>query len=436
MGFPTTHIICCSALYSLFIMSLTSAQSQPAYDYRTMKSFGVNLGSWVSLEKWIYPSLFERHAPNAIDEWTFSEQALDPAAALLEHWNTFVTEDVIELFAGIHGNHLRIPVGYWAFIQPDEGEPYVSTGQKAQLERILGYCEKYNLYAIIDLHGMPGSQNGEHHSGRTGAVEFYSDYNQQRSRNTIQAVVNWINNLNSTLKARVSAIQPVNEPHIETSDDLAKLKSFYTDAFEIINSADYKVTMLFGDGFQGLEAFADFLLPTDNAVIDLHPYFTFPPHSNTNKTAIIEGICSRLTLQETFHLPVFYGEWSVSSGIPSDDMKWFRTMMDTQVYAYKNGGVGFTFWTLRNEAVPNDLCGRPGQSSYNCFEGIAWSLEKLINAGIVTERTFLETPNQQCTQNPTDIPTESPTPDPNSAMLNICSVFLFMVCLSVSIKTV
>ncbi len=379
------------------------------------------MGSWISLERWIYPSLFETHAPNASDEWTFCEQASDPTTALLEHWNTFVTEDLIALFSSVHGNHLRIPVGYWAFIQPDDDEPYVSIGQKAQLERVLGYCDKYNMYAIIDLHGMPGSQNGEHHSGRTGPVEFYSDYNMERSRNTIRAVVDWMNSLNSTLKTRIAAISPVNEPHVETSVDFEKLKRFYMDSYEMINSSPYKVWMVFGDGFQGLDGFSDFLLPTDNAVIDLHPYFTFPPQSNTNKTAIIEGICRRLTLQESFHLPVFFGEWSVSSGIPNDDMDWFRTMMDSQVYAYKNGGVGFTFWTLRNEAVPNNLCGLPNQSSYNCFEGIAWSMEKLINAGVVTEKTFTESINQKCT--------------PNSAVLSRSNFFVMLVCLFVCIAT-
>lgn len=355
----------------------------------------------MSLERWIYPSLFETFAPNATDEWTFSIQADNATSALLQHWNTFVTEDLIALFAGVNGNHLRIPVGYWAFIAPDSDEPYVSSGQKAQLERILGYCDKYNLYAIIDLHGMPGSQNGEHHSGRgTGSVEFYSDYNMERSRRTIRAVVEWMNSLSPTLKRRISAIQPVNEPHVATSADFEKLKRFYLDSYGIISASPYKVSMIFGDGFQGLDAFSDFLPSSvDNAVIDLHPYFTFPPSSNVNKTAIIEGICSRLTIQDNFHLPVFYGEWSLSSGIlPNNDMDWFSTMMDSQVFAYKSGGgsAGFAFWTLRNEAVANDLCGVPGQSSYNCFEGIAWSMEKLINAGIVTADTFAKSSNQQC----------------------------------------
>lgn len=123
----------------------------------------------------------------------------------------------------------------------------------------------------------------------------------------------------------------------------------------------------------------------------IDPYFAFPP--NNNKTQIIEGICSRLDLPGRFHLPVFYGEWSIASGVPHNS-DWFKQMMDTQVYAYKQSA-GFAFWTMKNFAVPNSLCGNGG-SSYNCFEGRTWSFLSLIDEDVITATTFNETRNQQC----------------------------------------
>jgi len=38
-----------------------------------MKVYGVNLGNWLLLERWMDDSLFIRHAPNAIDQWTFDQ---------------------------------------------------------------------------------------------------------------------------------------------------------------------------------------------------------------------------------------------------------------------------------------------------------------------------------------------------------------------------
>ena len=55
-------------------------------------------------------------------------------------------------------NHVRIPIGYWAFnVAP--GEPYIS-GQQAYLLQAISWAQTYNLKVIIDLHGAPGSQNG------------------------------------------------------------------------------------------------------------------------------------------------------------------------------------------------------------------------------------------------------------------------------------
>lgn len=212
------------------------------------------------------PTIFNRYAPNCEDEWCLSQQP-NAAQALQDHWNSWITEDDFRLLARVHANHIRIPVGYWAFIQPDAGEPYVSYGQKAQLERILGYCNTYNIFAIIDLHGLPGSQNGEAHSGRIGAIEFFTDHNIQRSLRTVQAVVDWMNGLNPTLKSKIASVQSANEPRVSNSNQLDTLKHFYTNAFNIINASPYKVPMMFHDGFQGLNAFNNFLPPPANAVI-------------------------------------------------------------------------------------------------------------------------------------------------------------------------
>jgi hypothetical protein len=55
-------------------------------------------------------------------------------------------------------NHVRIPIGYWAYdIGP--GEPYIS-GQQNYLLKAIAWASTYNLKVIVDLHGVPGSQNG------------------------------------------------------------------------------------------------------------------------------------------------------------------------------------------------------------------------------------------------------------------------------------
>lgn len=133
---------------------------------------------------------------------------------------------------------------------------------------------------------------------------------------------------------------------------------------------------MFHDGFQGLNAFSGFLLPPANAVIDLHPYHAFPPDYDTN--SIIRNICNTRSYAESFHLPVFFGEWSLASGVANSDW-WLRQMMDTQVSVFKNGGAGGTFWALKNKINSN-----------------VWSFEQLVQEGIINAGTFSYHTNAQC----------------------------------------
>lgn len=55
-------------------------------------------------------------------------------------------------------NHVRIPIGYWAF-QVGPGEPYIQ-GQLPYLKNAVQWAGNHGLKVIVDLHGAPGSQNG------------------------------------------------------------------------------------------------------------------------------------------------------------------------------------------------------------------------------------------------------------------------------------
>ncbi|KAI8362661.1 glycoside hydrolase superfamily [Blakeslea trispora] len=359
------YVVCCLA---------ATAYSSPTkidgteFNYWTSKAWGANLGNWLILERWMNPSFFEEHAPHAKDEWTFCQQASNSSKLLQDHWNHWVTEQDFKLLSDAKANHVRIPVGYWAFLKPNASEPYVSSGQKEQIKRILNYCKKYNMYAILDLHGLPGSQNGKDHSGRTGKIEFYSQHNRERSLEALQAMVNWMNQLDDNLKSRVSAIESANEPHVDSEKELKMLKDYYTRAYKIISSSRYKVPMMFHDGFLGLDRWSDFLPSSANAIIDLHPYYVFPPEQN--ETKILQSICDAKKSASAFHLPVFFGEWSVASGVDTTD-HWLRRMMDTQISAYTSGGVGGTLWSIKN-----------------AVNSTTWSFELLQKSNIITNTTF------------------------------------------------
>jgi len=69
-------------------------------------------------------------------------------------------------------NHVRLPIGYWAW-DVGAGEPYIQ-GQLHYLRRAVRWAKNNGLKLIIDLHGVPGSQNGY------GYVLFLANACQER----------------------------------------------------------------------------------------------------------------------------------------------------------------------------------------------------------------------------------------------------------------
>lgn len=76
----------------------------------------------------------------------------------MRHRHVFAFCLVKDTDASCSLNHVRLPVGYWAF-EVGAGEPYIQ-GQLFYLESAVNWAANYGVKVIIDLHGAPGSQNG------------------------------------------------------------------------------------------------------------------------------------------------------------------------------------------------------------------------------------------------------------------------------------
>lgn len=114
--------------------------------YGAAKVRGVNLGGWLVLEPWIRPSLFQQFVGSsnpAVDEYTFCQTlGYQNAAAQLEaHWSTWYTESDFADFASYGLNHVRLPIGYWAF-DVSGGEPFVQ-GQEKYLQLALTWASNH-----------------------------------------------------------------------------------------------------------------------------------------------------------------------------------------------------------------------------------------------------------------------------------------------------
>ncbi|KAJ7843740.1 glycoside hydrolase family 5 protein [Mycena olivaceomarginata] len=137
--------------------------------------YGVNLGGWFVLEPFIAPALFQAY-PAASDEWSLSTlmRADGTLEAKMEaHYDTFITEQDIAQIAGAGLN--------WHLVRhrPSkrdgtvESEPFLEGVCGRYIVRLFGWAKKSTASGVnLDLHTVPGSQNGYNHSGKGGQINF------------------------------------------------------------------------------------------------------------------------------------------------------------------------------------------------------------------------------------------------------------------------
>ena len=249
------------------------------FAYGTMPIRGVNLGGWFSLEPFITPSMFNSYDSklDIVDEYSLTQHLgpSDAAKTLEQHYSQFMNEQTFQEVQAAGFDHVRIPYSYWA-VTTYPGDPYVPKISWRYLLRGIEYARKYGLRVNLDLHAVPGSQNGWNHSGRQGSVGWLNGtdgaLNAQRSLD-----------LHTQLSAFfaqprydnvVTIYGLVNEPKMTVLPEQDVL-DWTTKAIDIVRKNGVKQTITFGDGFLGLPNWQGKLAGIDNLVMDAHQYVIF-----------------------------------------------------------------------------------------------------------------------------------------------------------------
>ncbi|KAI1343137.1 glycoside hydrolase family 5 protein [Xylariaceae sp. FL0016] len=247
-------------------------------DYADTPARGVNLGGWLSLEPFITPSLFNYDSKfGIIDEYTLTTY-LGPttaASTIEKHYATFVTESTFQEIQAAGLDHVRIPFSYWA-VQTYDDDPYVFRTSWRYLLRGIEYARKYGLRVNLDLHGLPGSQNGWNHSGRQGIVRWLNgtdgDTNAQRSLDVHDRLSKFF--AQDRYKNIVTFYGLANEPRM-VNLDADRVTNWTTYAYNLVRKNGVEANIVFGDGFMGLANWQGKLTDMDGLVLDVHQYVIF-----------------------------------------------------------------------------------------------------------------------------------------------------------------
>ncbi|KAJ9119310.1 hypothetical protein QFC24_005781 [Naganishia onofrii] len=372
-------------LYLFFcIFTVAFAQNrQPNAVGEVASVRGVNLGGWFVTEPWITPSLYSvgGSADTPIDEWSLCATLGKKKAfnSLQDHWGSFFDRGDFEDIAAAGLNAVRIPVGYWNIIDILDFEPYVG-GAYPYIIRAVYWAAELGISVLLDLHGLPGSQNGQDNSGLSNIVSFQA--NQTNFDRAVAAVRNLTEEFSKEIyNGTVTTIELMNEPRISDANfTMSQLKAYYSAAGQTVRQySNGAMRVLMHDAFWGPGYWAGFD-PLSNTTstspewldIDLHNYFAFAPNNNLPQEEILEKICNTSQyLRNTASLsPVLVGEWSLETGTAPNASPigraaqsqarrtWFRKLFEAQLSSYS--AFGWYFWTWKTEYDINTWSYRRG----------------------------------------------------------------------------
>lgn len=378
--------------------ALPNLPADSGFDYRNLKVRGVNLGNWLLFEGWMDSSLMQAlndHAINApwpnpiIDEWTaglYSDRGW-ASYVLQKHFDEWMTEDDWKAIKAAGLNHVRIPVPYFMFAEAmGPNAPYLTLNRFAKLKEGVMMAKKYDLKVWIDLHSVPGSQNGFDNSGRSGPINWANNpaYYTQTQYAFNRLVTEFTQD---AYAGTVTAIQAVNEPKANVVPAVQELLNKYypwaRNKVAIPDGWNKYSNMLLAvhDGFQGLQYWQNFWTgrARHRVLLDTHPYFVYSDwqHKATD-TQRLQQACQLVDsfAQSQKYYPSIAGEWNVNG--PNGDraadrdlpvgpikfpagpsypysvkyMAFMARNFKTQQFIFEQGG-GWIQWSWRNDNNPD-----------------------------------------------------------------------------------
>jgi len=322
----------------------------------TISLHGVNLGGWLMMEGYILGG-------RNISEKSFKREMRKGYGkkGLREFQDafrsSFIKEEDFKKISNLGLNCVRLPFNF-RLIEEEGGIDW--------LERSLDWCEKYNVYCILDMHAAPGCQNSDWHADSDGESFLWDDETyQKRTFNLWQLLA-------ESFKDRdiIAGYDVLNEPVIRKAPK-RKLRNFYKELVKHIREVD-KRHIIFLEGNLWAQVLEDIGEPfTDNLSYSVHYYhpldFTFNFHRGLrypgkiqgefwNRERIKRGLEGYYNLGRKWNIPIFVGEFGINirSGKGDGELAWIQDILKT----FKEFGFHWTYWpykTIANSTYPDGL---------------------------------------------------------------------------------
>ena len=312
---------------------------------------GYNVGGWMNMENFLtgYPGTESQHR-------RVLRRVLGPELyeAFFDRFMTVFFDDAdARYLASLGMNSVRIPFNYRHF--EDDARPFELKEEGfALLDRAIGHCRRHGLYAVLDFHALPGSQNQHWHSDNETHKAGFWVYRhfQDRAVHLWEALATRYRG-----NATVAGYNIMNEPADPDGD---VIKPFCDRAVEAVRHADPD-HIIFLDGNRYSTDFSAFenapVYP--NTVYSAHDYALpgfvyggpYPGVTNgvyVDRDQVEETFLRRTEFMRATGTPIWIGEFGpVFTGDQARDEQKYQLLQD-QLDIYARHGAGWAVWAYKD----------------------------------------------------------------------------------------
>lgn len=302
---------------------------------------GVGLGNWLVLEHFMFGLPGTDSQIRQVIRENYGEE--NYTRFWDKYYSVYVQEADIKYVYDCGMNHIRIPVNYKLFFTNDFEK---SVGIR-EMNRILEYCKKYNIWAIIDMHAVPGGQNPDWHcDNASGHDMFWQDTTAKN--NVVQLWKNIANYYKN--EPTIGGFDLINEPCYFAKETDNLMIQFFEDCTKAIRSVDKKHIIFYSGNVYS----RDFSMFTENLdencsyTFHLYPFLQIANdlHSTNIENRLHECLNKDVTIQyltEKLQKPLWCGETGHPHHLPDS-----FAVLDKYLAILNQKQIGWALWPLKD----------------------------------------------------------------------------------------